>query len=245
MAKKHTSPKAAPPVKAESLAELLNHCLATIRGLLYMRRFPNMAAHLGRTLLDLRGQTSAAQKAMGPVCEELPLVSRGLVDVYGKPCPSAHHGVLDLAWRVLGAACDERWKMPELEGHKFTQDEAAVVYESISFVESPKLRWLELEMGYEAGKLGQSPPVEYLGDGLYQCGRESLRLDGMEKIVLETLVGLRAATKPQLENQSGYGNAVRLLRAIVRKYPMLANAIVFPSVPHSGGYSTTIVDGQG
>ncbi len=84
-----------------------------------------------------------------------------------------------------------------------------------------------------------APPL-FKGKGLYIRGDDAVRLDGAEAIVMETLVKLRAATKPQLEQNSGVDDAVRILRAIKNKYRWLAPYIILPGTKGRGGYRTTV-----
>jgi hypothetical protein len=82
----------------------------------------------------------------------------------------------------------------------------------------------------------------WLGQGRFRVGGETIVIEGRRAVVIETLVILGAADKPELERTSRCGDAVQLLREVVRLYPQLAPYITRPGARGRGGYSTTIVD---
>jgi hypothetical protein len=59
-------------------------------------------------------------------------------------------------------------------------------------------------------------------------------------MVVDALVTLRGASKPELIEKSGVGNAPRALKAICAKYSLLQPFISLPGKRGAGGYSTTI-----
>ncbi len=88
---------------------------------------------------------------------------------------------------------------------------------------------------------GNEPPAAvYLGDGLLQIGAEPLRLHGQEELVIEALVDLHAASKKDLEDESGVADAVTVLRRIRKTHPILEAHIILPGKKNAGGYRTTI-----
>ena len=82
--------------------------------------------------------------------------------------------------------------------------------------------------------------IVYLGKGQLRIGKETLAFHGQDELVLDAIVKLRAATKRQLEDESGVDDAVRVLRRLRKKHPALEQAIILPGKPASGGYRTTI-----
>lgn len=81
--------------------------------------------------------------------------------------------------------------------------------------------------------------VVYLGGGRLRIGTVTVALEGQEELVLEALVDLQAATKMQLERESGVSDAVRILKGIVKKHS-LEGYVTSPGRRGAGGYQTTI-----
>ncbi len=80
----------------------------------------------------------------------------------------------------------------------------------------------------------------WLGKGRVRIGDQTLSLEPQFADVLEALIELRAATKPELQKRSGREEPGRLLNKLVRKIPSLRPYIVLPGRRGKGGYSTTI-----
>ncbi len=94
------------------------------------------------------------------------------------------------------------------------------------------------------GKRPAAPPepreAVYLGQGRVRIGNGTISLAGQEHAVIEALVDLKAASKSDLETKSGYADAVKVLRRIRDKYPVLKPYIIMAGKRNSGGYQTTI-----
>ena len=92
--------------------------------------------------------------------------------------------------------------------------------------------------------VGQSPEkaAEWLGDGRVQVNGTTISLELQKADVLQALVELRSATKPQLQKKSGVQDAVTVLRRLVHQFPTLALHIFFPGGRGKGGYRTTIIN---
>ena len=84
----------------------------------------------------------------------------------------------------------------------------------------------------------------WLGEGKVRVGNETKKLESQLSDVLQALVEMEAATTPDLIQKSGRVEAPKLLRKIVKKFPMLEPYISFPGKRGSGGYSTTIIDAR-
>jgi len=84
------------------------------------------------------------------------------------------------------------------------------------------------------------PEAVWLGKGRVRIGDETLSLEPQFADVLEALVGLGAAMKPDLQKRSGRDEPGRLLNKLVRKFPRLRSYIVLPGRRGKGGYRTTI-----
>ena len=100
--------------------------------------------------------------------------------------------------------------------------------------------WNDLVQWVKSQTIQAASSAVYEGDGLFIVGEKSIRLEGEEEMVLESLVELRAATKTKLVNHSGVNNAVTVLRKIKLKHAALAEYITFPGGRGKGGYQTTI-----
>jgi hypothetical protein len=81
------------------------------------------------------------------------------------------------------------------------------------------------------------------GGGRVQIGDETITLEPQFSEVLEALVELRSATKPQLQKRSGRPEADKLLKKLVERFPILTPYIQSPGRRGKGGYSTTITNG--
>jgi hypothetical protein len=98
----------------------------------------------------------------------------------------------------------------------------------------------------EADEIRKSAPLQdggaavYLGDGKLRIGTELMRFEGQKHFVLEALVTLGAATKKQLEDESGCGDAVKILKRLVEDERLAPHINANPGVKGAGGYSTTI-----
>jgi hypothetical protein len=86
-----------------------------------------------------------------------------------------------------------------------------------------------------------SAEAVWIGVGKVRVGNKKFTLESQLADVLQSLVELGAATEPQLRDHSGHGEPVKLLRKLVKKFPLLAPYIHFPGKRGGGGYSTTIV----
>lgn len=86
----------------------------------------------------------------------------------------------------------------------------------------------------------ESGEAVWLGDGRVQIGNETITLESQPAEVLQALVELRSATKPQLQKHSGRDEPDKLLKRIVGRFPILKPHIRFPGTRGKGGYSTTI-----
>jgi len=84
------------------------------------------------------------------------------------------------------------------------------------------------------------PKAVWLGGGRVRVGDETLALEFQEASVLEALVELGAATRPDLERRSGVEDAVGVLKKLTKKFPVLALHIHLPGGRGKGGYRTTI-----
>ena len=82
--------------------------------------------------------------------------------------------------------------------------------------------------------------VRYLGDCRLRIAGKTVTLTAREDSVLAALVSLQSASKQALEETSGYGDAVRVLRGLVNKYHKLKKWITFPGKKGHGGYQTTV-----
>jgi hypothetical protein len=80
----------------------------------------------------------------------------------------------------------------------------------------------------------------YLGDCRLRIAGEPLTITEREDSVLSALVSLQAASKSSLESESGYADAVRVLRNLIHRYPALKKSITFPGGKGRGGYRTII-----
>lgn len=94
---------------------------------------------------------------------------------------------------------------------------------------------------------GQPNPTSAfrVGDCRYQVGEgiPPIVLEESEDHVIRSLLLLGgAATKSQLQNQTGKTDGPRILKAIRRKHPTLAPHIIVPGARGKGGYRTTISD---
>ena len=86
------------------------------------------------------------------------------------------------------------------------------------------------------------PPPEavWLGSGKFRVGDKTIMLESQQAAVLQALVTLRAASKPELEKESGYADAVAVLKKLRKKFPELEPHILLAGGRGKGGYSTTI-----
>jgi hypothetical protein len=89
-----------------------------------------------------------------------------------------------------------------------------------------------------------SEDAVWLGNRTIRIGDEIFSLEVQFAEVLEALVELGAATKPQLQKKSGKDDPDRLLRRLVKRFPRLQSYITFPGRRGKGGYRTTIKDGR-
>jgi hypothetical protein len=92
---------------------------------------------------------------------------------------------------------------------------------------------------------GQAAPPEtpnpvYLGGNRVGAGGEELVLTEPEDAVLAALVESRSATIDELRRKSGYEDAAKILKRIVKKFTQLAPFITLPGGRGRGGYRTTI-----
>lgn len=78
------------------------------------------------------------------------------------------------------------------------------------------------------------------GNGRVQVGDSTITLEPQLAEVLQALVELRSATKPQLQEKSGRDDPDKLLKKLVKRFPSLVPHIRFPGGRGRGGYSTTI-----
>jgi hypothetical protein len=76
--------------------------------------------------------------------------------------------------------------------------------------------------------------------GTLWLGTEQYSLEASEVEVLKALVERGAATLSMLRNASTTDSPHKILRKLVRKYPVLDGFITFPGVRGKGGYSTKI-----
>ncbi len=97
--------------------------------------------------------------------------------------------------------------------------------------------------------LPQGEPIHSLGNRNYKVGGEVVVVEQSENDILQVFFNILdsrkptwiAILKPDLENQSGYGNAARLLKAMKTKYPILAHAIDCPGAKGRGGLKVFVV----
>ena len=85
----------------------------------------------------------------------------------------------------------------------------------------------------------RTPTATWNTSGRLQIDGKYFRIDGQERSVLDALVRLRAASKPQLQRTSRVEDAPKVLRRLVSKY-RLDDHVFFPGRPRSGGYRTDI-----
>ena len=160
--------------------------------------------------------------------------------------PTAHDSVFATANRALNAVAVNTGWLPWTGRATVVNDEiidAAVCVLSLdarALADTEAALEVELNAAMKIVAEDEPEPVYFRRDGLCTSGKESIRLEDAEAIVVQALVELRAATKDGLISHSGVEDAVAILRRIKTKHPMLARAIVFPGGRGKGGYSTTI-----
>jgi hypothetical protein len=80
-----------------------------------------------------------------------------------------------------------------------------------------------------------------LGDKRYRVGAEQpVVLTETEDRVLQTFLEYPAMDKPKLIQESGYGDAPRILSSISKKYSTFRPAIILPKRKGQGGYRVNI-----
>jgi len=111
--------------------------------------------------------------------------------------------------------------------------------------EVESVRALRLLAQYvRSGASPAGPDAAYLDGHRLRIGADAFSLTFRQRAVLGALVRLGASDKGQLETESGYSDAIRVLRDIVRKYPRLQQHITFPGRKGRGGYRTTIMQAE-
>jgi hypothetical protein len=98
------------------------------------------------------------------------------------------------------------------------------------------------KVGREPDKGASTPDVipMWIGNNRIAVGDKTIVLEFTEGTVLQALIELGAATKPELEKRSRVDDAVAVLKRVKKKYPELSPCISTPGSRGRGGYSTTI-----
>jgi hypothetical protein len=105
-------------------------------------------------------------------------------------------------------------------------------------------RWPDVAAGLLGTNAVTAVEAVWLGDGRVRIGDEFITLEPQMAEVLQALVELRTATKPQLQERSGRDQPDKQLKKAVKRFPSLAPYIRFPGARGMGGYSTTITAGD-
>jgi hypothetical protein len=102
--------------------------------------------------------------------------------------------------------------------------------------------WHRLTVVLEnTGQGVKSAEAVWIGHGRVRIGNQTITLESQLADVLQALVELQSATKPELQKQSGRDQPDKLLKKLVTNHPQLKQYIRFPGGRGKGGYGTTIV----
>lgn len=88
---------------------------------------------------------------------------------------------------------------------------------------------------------GKQPQACWIGNGRVRVGSETITLESQYADVLQALVEMQSATKPELQKRSGRDQPDKVLKKLVNRYPQLKPFIRFPGARGRGGYGTTII----
>lgn len=103
------------------------------------------------------------------------------------------------------------------------------------------LRKFQAALASLRGVKPASKVAEALGERRYRVGNTLVTLTNRQDSVLAALAKQGTADLATLRENSGYRDAPKVLREIVKAHPALKKHIVFPGKKGKGGYRTDIV----
>jgi len=179
---------------------------------------------------ELNGKLVADQSEVGFHPEDMERFTKLALEVY---CEAVQNNLV----QELPEPCPQYPTKLSIPGH-WNDDLSYTVYRAEKWLDCLRAT---MRLAAKQPTVGSTVATAvWLGKGRVRVGDKTISLESQPADVLQALVELGSATKPQLIKKSGREDAPKILKRIADKFPELAAHIHFPGKRGYGGYSATI-----